>query len=110
MSQLTEEAINALHRKRGVLPSSPLFFDLHGRSPSATRLLVDKNILRRKDALWGLGLPHHLLADQETCSQKLRAHMPIATGYAALLTQRAPAHFLWRWAVNCTSVALSEAC
>ena len=78
MSQLTVEAINALHRMWGVLPSSPLFFDLHGRSPSATWLLVDKNILRRKDALWGLGLPHQLLADQETCSQKLRAHMPIA--------------------------------
>ena len=95
MSQLTVEAINALHRMPGGLPSSPLLFDFQGGSPSATWLLMEKNILRRKEALWGLGLPHHLLADQETRTQKLRAHIPITytTEYAALLTQRAPALF-----------------
>ena len=89
MSQLTGEAIDALHRMPGGLPSSPLLFDLQGGSPSATWLLVDKNIIRWKEALRGLGLAHHMLADQETRTQKLRAH--IAAWYAALITQRAPA-------------------
>ena len=108
MLQLTGEAINALHRMSGGLPSSPLLFDLHGGSPSATWLLVDKNILRRKDALGGLGLPHHLLADQETRYQKLRVHS--ATGYAALIAQRAPALFCGKKLALVHSLKLAEDC
>ena len=87
MLQLTGEAINALHRIPGRVASSPLLFDLQGGNPLATWLLVKKNILRREQALWKLGLLHNLESDRDFRLYKLKDVIPKAKWYAALFSQ-----------------------
>ena len=50
-------------------------------------LLVEKNIFRREEVLWKLGLLHNLGADRDFRLHKLKAIIPKAKWYAALFAQ-----------------------